>query len=255
MDVTYLPSSAGDAGPLAFLSTYIVNEKISIDAGSLGFWHDVPAQLRVQHVFISHSHLDHLASLAAFLENIFMGRGATPTIYGTAAVLDCLRRDYFNNRVWPDLLSLHDVEPTPLHLVELQPGESVQVDDVKVTPVAVSHVVPTTGFIIEDKAGCVVFTSDTGPTTEIWEHANRCKSVRGVFVDSAFPNDQHGFAGICQHLTPNCVEAELKKLDSPTARCIAVHLKPAYHQRITEELHALTDPRIEVGEPGVTYSF
>ncbi|MEM7166891.1 MAG: 3',5'-cyclic-nucleotide phosphodiesterase [Planctomycetota bacterium] len=255
MDVTYLPSSAGSAGPLAFLSSYVVNDRVAIDAGSLGFWHDVPAQLRVEHVFISHSHLDHLASLAAFLENIFMGQGKTPTVYGSSHVIECLRRDYFNNRVWPDLLSLRDVTPTPLHVVEIEPGEPVEVGDLRVTPIAVDHVVPTTAFLVEEPGAAVVFSADTGPTTSLWEHANRCDQLRGVFIDSAFPNAEQAFADLSQHLTPATVAQELTKLDRKDVRCLAVHLKPAYLEQIIADLNELTDPRIEVGEPGVTYSF
>ena len=46
-----------------FAMTYIVDDVVAIDAGCLGLLWPLDRQRRVEHVFLSHSHMDHVASL------------------------------------------------------------------------------------------------------------------------------------------------------------------------------------------------
>src|SRR5262249_60426609 len=84
-----------------FLSTYLVGESVAVDAGCLGL-HGSPAdQVKVKHLFLTHSHIDHLASLPVFLENVYRPGVPCVTVYGNEAVLDSLRRDFFTDRARP----------------------------------------------------------------------------------------------------------------------------------------------------------
>src|SRR5262249_45009663 len=147
-----------------FATSYLVNDSIAIDAGCLGF-HGTPAeQARIRHVFLTHTHIDHIATLPIFLDMAFHTTGAGVNVYGTAPVLDCLRRDIFNDRVWPDLVRLSESRAPYLTLHTLTPGRSVRVDGLELTPVTVDHAVPTVGYVIDDGKATIVITSDTGPT-------------------------------------------------------------------------------------------
>src|SRR5947208_13990188 len=103
MDVVLLPSSTGPDPGYQFLTTYLFDGVLAVDAGSLGLWGDLAGQARVKHVVLTHTHADHTASLPVFLENVH-GQVPPVTVHGSAAVLDCLRRDVFNDRVYPDLV-------------------------------------------------------------------------------------------------------------------------------------------------------
>ena len=48
-------------------------------------------------------------------------------------------------------------------LRKIESGQSVEVESLRITAVAVNHVVPTLGFIIEDRSAAVVIPSDTRP--------------------------------------------------------------------------------------------
>ena len=87
-----------------FLSSILVNDTIALDAGCLGLYHSPQEQARVRHVLLSHSHIDHLASLPIFVENAYEGKTDCVHIYGSAAVLDSCQRDLFNDRLqeWED---------------------------------------------------------------------------------------------------------------------------------------------------------
>src|SRR5262249_42880274 len=146
-----------------------LNDTVAIDSGCLGLYGSPHEQARVKHVFLTHSHLDHLASLPMFLMNTVTGKDDAVTLFGSAAVLDCLRRDLFNDRLWPDFVRISAEGRPYLRLQQLEPGLPVAVAGLRFTPVEVNHAVPTFGFVIEDERSTVVFTSDTGPTEAIWE--------------------------------------------------------------------------------------
>ena len=54
MRIQYLPSTVGDAPPSMYLTTYLVNEELAIDAGVLGYWRTTEEQARVTDVVITH---------------------------------------------------------------------------------------------------------------------------------------------------------------------------------------------------------
>jgi glyoxylase-like metal-dependent hydrolase (beta-lactamase superfamily II) len=66
-----LLSSSIPSSDLQFLVSFLVNDEVAIDAGSLGLLADLRRQQRVKHVFITHEHLDHIATLPVFLEVSF----------------------------------------------------------------------------------------------------------------------------------------------------------------------------------------
>jgi ribonuclease BN (tRNA processing enzyme) len=256
MRVIAVPASVaqGRGGRFQFLTSFILNRTVAIDAGPLGLYRSPKAQARVKHVFLSHSHIDHVASLPVFLDNVYQGTGDCVTVYGNASVLDSLRRDIFNDRVWPDLLRLSTIRPPYLRLQEIRHGETVEVEGLRLTPVDVNHAVPTCGFIVEDGETTVVFPSDTGPTEAIWERANNTPNVRAVFLEVTFPNAMAWLADIAKHLTPEWFAREAAKLKRP-ARFIAVHISARFRPQVVAELRALGLPNLELARFGKPYNF
>lgn len=256
MKVVAIPSSlvADGAGPFQYLTSYLINETVALDAGCLGLFGSPTEQARVKHLLLSHTHADHLASLPIFLENAYSAGGGGVTVLGSEAVLDCLRRDLFNGRLWPDFARLSALDPPYLRLVALTPGEPVQIEDLHVTPVAVNHSVPTLGFLIEDASAAVAFSSDTGPTEALWRLARQTANLKAVFLEASFPDSMAGVGEAAKHLTPARFALELEKLQRPV-RAIAVHLKPLYREQIVSELRALGLPGLEIVELGKAYQF
>ena len=69
MKIILIPSSVlGSPEPHQFLSSAVVNDVIAIDGGCLGFFRSAQEQARVRHVLLSHTHMDHLASLPLFVD-------------------------------------------------------------------------------------------------------------------------------------------------------------------------------------------
>jgi len=245
------PAILSRPGPPHFLTTYLVNDTVAVDAGCLGFLADLDQQQRVQHILISHTHIDHVASLPIFLENV-VGEGPPVTIHATAPVLEALQKDIFNDRIWPDFIALTRNGAPFVKLAVIQPGKTFALDGLRITPVAVNHIVPTCGFIVEDGAAAAVIAGDTGPTEELWERANAVSAHKAVFLEATFPDSMRGLADVAKHLTPATFAAEARKLKKPV-RLIAVHLKARLYHQIVTELLALRLPGLEIARYGHPY--
>jgi ribonuclease BN (tRNA processing enzyme) len=256
MRVTLVPSSIALDGedPSQYLISYLINDTVAIDAGSLGLYGSPRRQAAIKHVLISHTHIDHTATLPIFIENAYEGRSDCVTIHGSDEVLACLRRDIFNDRTWPDFVALSEGGLQLLRLERLEPGRPLEVDGLKITPIPVNHVVPTLGFVVEDDHSAVVIASDTAPTELLWQRANEALHLDAVFLEAAFPNDMTPLATLSKHLTPELFGREIGKLGR-SVDVVAVHIKARFRDRIVGELRALNLPRLEIGQFGKAYQW
>lgn len=256
MKVHIVPSSVGSSNRHQILATYIINDTVAIDAGVLGMLAPLEAQRRVQHVFLSHSHLDHLATLPLFIDNVYIHGPGCPTVWGSPTVVQVLQSDIFNDRLWPDMIRLSGEESPFLHLNPLTAEQPVEVAGLRITPIELKHVVPTFGFLVDELATgtSLLFVSDTGPTERIWEVANQTPGLQGVFLEASFPNSMRWLADKAAHLTPELFSVELAKLKRPVPVHV-IHVKLAFEAKIIEELRALPFPNLCIAEPGATLEF
>jgi ribonuclease BN (tRNA processing enzyme) len=257
LKITLLPSSTGPAGAaerFQFLTSFLINDTVAIDAGSIGFFQGPRDQALVKHIFLSHTHIDHIASLPIFLENVYEGKTDCVTVYGSDSVLECLQKDVFNDRVWADFIGLSRTQAPFLKLERLSPGTPLEVESLRITPVRVDHTVPTLGFLVEDGQATVIIPGDTGPTEEIWQRANAAANLKAVFLEASFPDEMAGLAEASKHLTPATFHRELQKLRGPLA-VIAVHIKPRYRETILEQLQRLNLTDLRIGEHCTPYIF
>lgn len=254
MKITLIESSVGPGPRQQILASYLVNDDVVIDAGSVGFFSPLDVQRRIQHVFLSHSHVDHLASLPIFIDNVYQPGPDCPIVYGNSHVLNCLQTDIFNDRLWPDMIRLSQQESPFLKFSETSSEEPVEVTGLRVTPVSLDHLVPTFGFIVEDDSSAIAIVSDTSPTQRIWEVINETPNLKAVFLEASFPNGMDWLAERAMHLTPALFAAEQAKL-TRNVPVIAIHIKTAYDQQVKAELLALNLPHVEIAEPGRTYEY
>jgi ribonuclease BN (tRNA processing enzyme) len=237
-----------------YLSTTLINDTIALDAGCVGFHCSAQDQARVRHVLLTHTHMDHLASLPIFVENAYEGRTDPVTIYGSSAVLDCCQRDLFNDRLWPDFIALSRGPTRFLRLAPFEPGQTLELEGLRITAVALDHVVPTVGYIVSDDRAAVAFVSDTGPTEEIWRRVNATPNLQAVFLEATFPTSMTWLAEVSKHLTPTTLAGELGKLDRPV-RVIVVHIKARFRAEVIRELDSLGLPNLEIGQFNTSYVF
>jgi cAMP phosphodiesterase len=252
MKIRILASSA-DEPKMQFAATYLVDDQIAIDAGSIGF-SSLETQKQIRHLFLSHSHLDHINSLPIFLDNVFAPGNGCPRVYASQLVIDVLKNDFFNDRVWPNLFAKQSLEDNFVEFVPIVANRAIAIAGLQITPIAIDHVIPCFAFLIESADAAVAIVSDTGPTDEIWQCARRTRTLKGVFLECAFPKSLSWLAQQAKHLTPQLFQQEYAKLgrDVPL---IAIHIKPSFYAEVIQELNQLGIAQLTIGEPNRDYEF
>jgi ribonuclease BN (tRNA processing enzyme) len=254
MKIRILGSAPQSPTVRQYVSSYLINGRVAIDAGCLGFNGTPQDQAATGHVFLTHSHIDHCASLPVFLENCYGLGSQCPVIYGSAHTLDSLQKYLFNDVVWPDFIKLSANTRPFLQLRLLEAEKPVEAERLCITPVAVNHVVPTFAYLVSDGEATVVFAADSGPTDRLWDLIRQVPSLRGVFLEASFPNSMRSLAEVSLHLTPEMFATEVAKMP-PATRVIAVHIKTRYRDTVVQELSHLGIPTLEVGECETDYIF
>ncbi|HGY92366.1 MAG TPA: MBL fold metallo-hydrolase [Planctomycetes bacterium] len=243
--IRLLPSDLGSDEKLHFLTTFLIDDVLAIDAGSLGFA-ALEVQRGIQEIFLTHSHMDHLATLPIHCENrLVEERPSGLVVRGHAQALEVLDQNLFNDLLWPDFSRIHYAGEPLIAWSVLNDEEPVHVQGLTVTPVLVNHAIPTFGFIIDDTEGRVVISGDTGPTERIWDLCCEGKEPDIVFVECSFPNRLERLARESGHLTPALLREEIEKVP-PASEIVAYHLKPAFHDEIVRELAALSRESLSV---------
>jgi ribonuclease BN (tRNA processing enzyme) len=142
-----------------------------------------------------------------------------------------------------------------MEYVPFETGKDFKVAHLTCTAVPVNHIVPTIGLLVSDGTTTVAFSSDTAETEEFWHVVNQSKQLHALFIEASFPDSMEELAKTSKHLTPASLQRELTKLNHKGMDILAVHLKPAYRQKVIDELKALNIDKLWVMEPGRTYEW
>jgi cAMP phosphodiesterase len=252
MDIYVLASSVEGAAH-QFAASCIVDDVLVIDAGAIGFA-DIRRQKNIRSILISHGHLDHVGTLPLFIDNVYQPGPVCPTVYASQHVIDLLKAHFFNELVWPDVIRLSREESPFIRFVVIEDGQTIEIDGLSVTPVALDHVIPTFGFIVDDGTSAVAFISDTSPTEAIWEKVRQNPRVRAVFLECAFPNSMNWLAEKAKHLTPALFREEYAKAGR-SLPVTAVHIKPAFYDEVVAELHQLNIEGLIISRPNHLYTY
>jgi cAMP phosphodiesterase len=256
MRVKLLPSSAGRQSQLQCLTSFVIDGRLGIDAGSIGFALEPDQIGSIRDFIITHSHADHTASLPIYVAEAFPLLEAPVIVHTTIEVMSALREHVFNDQVWPNFekIQLNNGAGPALEFRQLRPREVASLAGFRVTPFPVNHVVPTSGILVESGTAAVLFTADTYITDEIWKAARAAENLKAVFVDVSFPDEMAELAEASKHLTPGLLAAELRKLDRDV-EVYAVHIKPTNREEVMRQLAALGDSRVAIGEIDREYSW
>jgi ribonuclease BN (tRNA processing enzyme) len=258
LKIQLLPSSfdaAGRATPAQRLTCFIIDDRVTVDAGSIGLALTEAQRRTVRDIIVTHPHMDHIASLPIFVDDLFGELTEPIRIHGTQEVIDLLERDVFNDNVYPRFAELRNQHGRVMTYVPFKVGEQFSVAHLRVTAINVNHIVPTVGLLVSDGKATVAFSSDTAETEELWTFVNRAPRLDALFIEASFPNSMRELAKASKHLTPEMVEHELSKLNHNGIEILAVHLKPAYRQQLIEEIEALGIDKLSVMEAGRVYEW
>lgn len=246
MKVRVLGCSGGIGGRHLRTTSLLVDRDILIDAGTgveeLSF-----AELKaVDAVFITHSHLDHIATLPMLVDTVGEFRDRPLTVYATEATIAILREHIFNWKIWPDFSQIPSVDAPFMHFVPIELGEPLIFGSRRITALPAIHTVPAVGYLLDSGAASLAFSGDTCENEAFWDVLNSIDNLRYLIIETAFPDGQKELALASRHLCPSLLASELAKLDK-SAEVFVTHLKPGHIEetmREIEEVAAAYRPRM-----------
>jgi ribonuclease BN (tRNA processing enzyme) len=225
----------GGVGGDDHTTCFLLDDDILIDAGSgLGSL-SLKQMCALDHVFITHSHMDHIALLPVLLDSIGHLRKRPVRVYALEATIRALQEHIFNWRVWPDFTRIPRPNQPYLEFESIMVGQTLKLGARRITPIPANHVVPTVGYHLDSGAASLVFSGDTTVNDSLWAYFNSCANARYLIVESAFPNRDRSIAVASKHYCPSLLVPELTKLAGQPDIYIT-HMKPGETQTIMHEL-------------------
>lgn len=245
--------NAGGSAPGRQLSSYLIDDVLAIDAGSLTTTLRLEEQLRVEAVLLTHGHLDHLATLPFFLIHRH-GRDLPPLpIVANAYTHETLYTHLLNERIWVTLEVATGGDPSRIPLVTMEAGERRRfLDRYDVRTIALNHEVPCQAYWISDGQSQVIVCGDTTTTDELWQTANDVEGLGGILVECSWPDDE--LARLTGHMSPNLLLQDLKKLLADVPVYIT-HRKPGFEDAVETALRASGDDRLRFVKDGDVLTF
>ena len=232
-------------------TSFLLGKNILIDAGTVTTVLSLQEQLKIDYVFITHAHLDHVRDIAFLADNIFFQRRKKPlVIVSKKGILGAIHRHLFNNVIWPDFSKIPSAKEPLIKFQEIVPGKKQTIGNFRICAIDLHHVVETVGYVIEAKSKAVIFLGDTGPTEEAWRVARKIKGLKAIFVETSLPDSMKEVAGITRHLTPLSLQAELRKLKNKKPDVYLYHMKPSYREAIRKEVATIKERTIHIIEDG-----
>ncbi|OYW38403.1 MAG: 3',5'-cyclic-nucleotide phosphodiesterase [Hydrogenophilales bacterium 12-61-10] len=236
MKLTILGCSGG-IGSGRHTTSFLVDDDILIDAGTGITTLRFEQLLAIDHVFITHSHLDHVLGLPLLLDAVGEQRTSPVVVHALPEVLEILAEDLFNWRLWPDFRAIPSVASPWLRFDPLPLGAMCTLGQRSFTPLPVQHVVPACGIQIRTPAGSLVFSGDTTQSAAFVSALNAIPDLRHLIIETSFENALADIARESQHHWPDSLAAELAGL-SVHPEVWITHLKPGNEAAIMAELRA-----------------
>lgn len=246
MDLRVLGCHGGET-PKHRTTAFLIDDRMSVDAGALTSQLTLVDQGRVEVVLVSHSHMDHVRDLATLADNRAQLGGPPLTIAATRETITALKNHFFNDCLWPNFAEIPSKDEPTIVYQEIPLDAPTKVLDYTVTAIAVHHTVDAAGFIIADKEGAIGFSGDTGPTDKLWEKLNEVKNLKALLAEVSFPNVRQELATASGHHTPQTLITDLKKLHRiADLQTMLYHIKPCFQSEVEKECAKLKGVNLHV---------
>ncbi len=237
------------------LSCFVIDDRIALDAGSLAMSTSLTQKKQIRDVILTHAHIDHVAGLPLFIDDLFASIARPVEIYASNEVIKILREDIFNWDLYPDFAELENENGVVLKYCPFEIGREFEVEHITVKAVEVNHKVPAVGFVVSDGKTKFAFSGDTSEMENFWDVVNDESDLDGLLIECAFPNRLDELAQISHHMTPKRLNEELDKFGHIDCPIYVINLKPMYHEEIRGELSDSVVPNLRVLEVGKCYDW
>jgi ribonuclease BN (tRNA processing enzyme) len=224
MKIRVLGCSGGIGGGLR-TTALLVDDDVLIDAGTGVGDLSLESLAKIDHIFVSHSHLDHVTSIPFLVDTVCWMRGSPIVVYAIREVLDILRAHLFNWKIWPDFTQIPNAQKPFMVYREIKVGETVELKGRRFTAIPANHTVPAVGYRVENDRSSLIFSGDTSVNDGLWQAVNSAKNLKYLIIETAFSNKERDIAVASRHLCPQMLAEELEKM-RVSPEIYITHLKP-----------------------------
>lgn len=235
MKLRVLGCSGGIGGRHLRTTSFLVDNDILVDAGTGVGDVSLAELMLIDHIFLTHSHLDHVCSIPFLVDTVGGMRNKPLTVHAVEPTLEIIRNHIFNWSIWPDFTQI----PTPgnpfMRYEALELGGTIELKGRKITPLPANHVVPAVGYQVDSGRASLVFTGDTCTNDPLWEIVNKIANLRYLIIETAFCDRERDLAIASKHLCPSLLAEELAKLER-SAEVFITHLKPGEIELTMQEV-------------------
>lgn len=235
MRLRILGCSGGIGGRHLRTTSMLLDHDVLIDAGT-GVSDLSLAELSlIDHIFVTHSHLDHISSIPFLVDTVGGMRANPVTVYAQSATIEVMRNHVFNWSIWPDFTQLPTVDKPFMRFEPIQIGQEIDIKGRKITALPANHVVPAVGFHLDSGKASLVFSGDTTTNDALWKLVNKINNLKYLIIETAFCNREKQLAILSKHLCPSMLAEELAKLER-NAEIFISHLKPGEIELTMQEI-------------------
>ncbi|MDH4061241.1 MAG: 3',5'-cyclic-nucleotide phosphodiesterase [Aquincola sp.] len=218
-------------------TSFLLDDDVLIDAGTGVGDLALDELARIDHILLTHSHLDHVLGIGLLADSVARQRRRPIRVHALPATLEALRKHIFNGIIWPDFTRLPSAERPLLEFLPFSVGEGLTFGDRRVEVLPAEHTVPAVGFAVTGTAGgkgAWVFTGDTGPNPALWRRLTGL-TIAHLVIETAFSDDEQQLARISSHLCPTTLAQELSRLEGEVAVHIT-HIKPGEVDAVMDQI-------------------
>jgi 3',5'-cyclic-nucleotide phosphodiesterase len=243
MKLQILGCAGGIGGRERMTTCMRIDDDLLLDAGTGLATLDLAQLTAIDHVFLTHSHLDHVAGLAFLLDSVLGERNGPVTVHASETVIATLKKHLFNWHLWPDFAQIPDPGHPVLRWAPMRLGETVSLNGRNITSYRVDHTVETSAYWVHHDTAGFVFTGDMASSPAFWTRLAAEERLRAVIVDCSFPDEEAPLAALSKHFCPRALVDDIAHMPY-TTRFLISHLKPGQEDRIINELRIHDDKRL-----------
>lgn len=237
MKLQVLGCAGGIGGRERFTTCFLVDDDILLDAGTGLSSLDLERLVKIDHVFVTHTHLDHVIGLALLVDAVQGKRSSPITIHATQPVITALKKHLFNWVLWPDFGAIPNTENPALRWETVEPGTPTDLNGRQVVAHPVNHTAGSTSYLVRNRKSSFLFTGDMASTPELWTTLSKEAGLAKVIVDCSFANAEMELAARSMHFCPRSLINDIGAV-AHSIEFLIYHLKPGQEDLIMQELSA-----------------
>ena len=234
MQLRILGCSGGIGGDLRTTSMLLDHDTL-IDAGTGVGDLSINELAQIDHVFVTHSHMDHVATIPFIVDTVGWMRARPLTVHATPETLAILKEHLFNWKLWPDFTQIPNAQHPAMRYEAIALGNTVALNGRRITPLPANHVVPAVGYHLDSGKASLVFTGDTTTNDALWPIVNRIANLKYLIIETALSDREQELAVLAKHLCPSMLAGELLQLKL-TPEIYITHLKPRESEIIMQQI-------------------